>query len=188
MKRFIPFILLLALAFASDGQVVLQNAVLQNAVLGAAPSSPPPSDTAFITTVNSLDGNFNVALELGMRIVVGASPITITQLGRYVHSGDTGENLPMNLYDSGCSVLATVSVSTSGGTTGTFVYSAITPIVLSAGGTYYLTCTFDGGGDQWSNNGTTITTTGVAGTLASLSSCANSSGQTFGPVTFKYHL
>jgi len=116
------------------------------------------------TAVNS-HSNFQWDGYVGMKFTTGASGLTVSQLGRYVISGNT-QTHDLKLVDA---VTATdvpnsvVTVATSGATAGTFVYAALPAnVTLQANHTYYLLSHEGNGGsaDTWySGANTTITTT-----------------------------
>jgi hypothetical protein len=75
--------------------------------------------------------------------------MTVTALGALVQSGNTG-SIVVSLAIGG-TVLASVSISVTGATPGSFAYVSISPIGLTAGSQYYLAATVTSGGNQWSD-------------------------------------
>jgi hypothetical protein len=160
-------------------------------------AAPPPSgaETAYVTgrvlgTVRNDYTGF-----VGMRIGVGASPITVTALGRMYVAGNSGTHVLKLVNANGSDVAGgSVSLTMSGGTAGQFKYASLSsPVVLAAGATYYVASQETAGGDYWHNYDTTVTTTGVAAELSTGYSPGGgvwipdgTAGQTFGPVDFKY--
>lgn len=101
---------------------------------------------------------------LGMQITVGSSPITVTDLGRYFVTGNTGTHTVKIVNGStGADVPnASVSVSMPGGVNGQFKYvSLASPVTLSANSVYYIVSNEVNGGDQWYNS-SPVTTTSAA--------------------------
>jgi hypothetical protein len=96
---------------------------------------------------------------------VGGSPLNVTALGRYVISGNGGTHtLKLVSASNGADVPnSSVSVSLSGATAGQFKYAALgSPITLSANTSYYVVSQESSGGDQWADDTTSVTTSGVA--------------------------
>jgi len=132
---------------------------------------------------------------IGMSVTVGGTPLTVTGLGRIVAPGNTGSHLVklVNASTSQDVSGGSVSVPTSGGTAGSFVYATLTtPVTLSANTTYYIVSQETNGGDQWYDWNTTITTTNVAVDAASIwgtsgyNVVSGSSIHAYGPVDFQY--
>jgi hypothetical protein len=139
---------------------------------------------------------------VGMRIGVGASPITVTALGRIFVAGNSGTHIvKLVSAANGTDVPGgSVSLSMSGGVPGQFKYANLSsPVVLAAGATYYVASQETAGGDYWHNYDTTLTTTSVATDLSTVYKMAvnygsggtpwtsyGTAGQTFGPVDFTY--
>lgn len=129
---------------------------------------------------------------VGYQFIVGASPITVTQLGRWVVAGNNLTHL-MTLVNNLGTTLASVVVDTAGATSNTYLYGSISPYVLSAGGTYAILSNELSGGDQWLDNCTNFVTTSVA-TLDKYAyfpqggsyTVVGNSSQLPGPVNFKY--
>lgn len=159
------------------------------------------SATAFVTGVTSFGSLRNdFTGGVGMQIVIGGSPITVSQVGRWVVSGNSGTH-SVEIYNSGGTLVASGTVNTSGATSGAFAYAACTPVVLAAGGTYYVISQETNGGDQWYNSigssHTIVTKTGVAsivgayyrltdGTIGGDSSNLNEANNTYVIVNIKY--
>lgn len=147
----------------------------------------PPVSTEFITSslATSLRNDFSG--EVGFGFTVGASNITVTDLGRWVVSGNSGSH-NLRITD-GAVNLVTASVNTAGQPVG-YLYTPCTPTVLLAGVTYYLFSTEVNTGDQWYNEGV-VTSTAVATILGSYYifpgiTLSTAGSYTFVPVNFKY--
>lgn len=132
-------------------------------ILSGTGSVVTPSTPFMLTaTIGSTRSNHGNAL--GFRFTVGASPMTVTDLGRWRFSANTGSHLVKIVEDAvGFATLASVSIDMSSGTADTWKYAAITPFVLSASTDYILASDEVNGGDIWGDdNITSITTTGDA--------------------------
>lgn len=121
----------------------------------------PPAPTAFITSdpVTFLRSDYTG--ELGMKFTVGASDMTVSELARWVVSGNSGTHT-VRLADNTGATITSVSVNTSGQPVG-YCYVSITPVVLTAGTTYYLLSDELFSGDEWHEEGTVTET--AAGTV-----------------------
>ena len=162
------------------------------ATLTIQPAGAPPS---FVVskTLGTLRNNYTGWV--GMAIQVGGNPLTVSALGRIVVSGNSGAHaVKLVNGTTGIDVSGgSVSVSTSGGPPGGFVYGALTnPVTLSANTIYYLVTLETSGGDQWYGDDSTVQTTN-AGSVTSAVYLNGSSytilaaaGQTYGPVDFQY--
>lgn len=96
-----------------------------------------------------------------------SSPPTITQLGRWVISGNSGAHT-VHLFDTTFGgETANASVNTSLGTPGTYKYTAITPTTLIASHVYFLASSETASGDAWYDQDTTVTTDSAFGTMVS---------------------
>lgn len=184
------FILLL-LCQTIYGQVKLQNVKIPNAKLAQNAVSVPPSDTALVTSQALNNGTQNNAsLPIGMKIIVGGSPITVTSLGRWVISGNS-QTHTLRLRNSSCADLATVTVNCSGAPTGQYLYGSITPTVLSASTTYYVFSDENNSGDLWYSLQAVTTTAVVSDIEGAFDSggCTLTAGNGFSyvPVNLLYH-
>jgi hypothetical protein len=102
---------------------------------------------------------------VGMRFTVGASPLQVRALGRYVAAGNSAAHT-VKLVDAttGADVAGgTVSVATAGAPSGQFRYATLpAPVTLAAGHAYYLVSAEVAGGDRWYDFDTHLVTTGAA--------------------------
>lgn len=134
---------------------------------------------------------------LGFAFTVGAANITVTDIGRWVISGNSGTHL-ISLCsgtDGGPpTTLASLTVNTSGATSGAYLYGSITPVTLTAGVTYYIFSDELNGGDFWYDNNDTLTSTADATIIGSRYvsggniQAASSGTNGYVPPNFKYHL
>ncbi len=154
------------------------------------------NDLKFITglVLGTIRNDFNGWI--GMRFTVGSHPLSVTSLGRMISSGNTGtHSLKIVLASTGQDVAGTtVSVNTTAGTSGKFLYGALTsPVTLAAGTTYYLVSRETSGGDTWHDINTAITTgtdgtggPGVFGFGAGAWYIYGATNRSYGPVDFTY--
>ena len=105
---------------------------------------------------------------IGTRITIGASPRTVTALGRVRVSTNTGShtvklvNSATGLDVPGGSVL----LNMSSGTAGEYVYGLLpSPLTLDANTSYLVVSQEFNGGDQWHNDTNTVVTSTSVGTI-----------------------
>jgi hypothetical protein len=149
----------------------------------------------FVTGVNQLDPNLrNDLAAVGMVIVVGPNPVTVTALGRFMVAGNLATHTMMILDGSSQAPVATVAV-TPGGIVDSFVYAALdTPATLAANAKYYVVSVEQIGGDQFHNGQfTQVSTTAAARITGPVSEvngtfveAAPEAGFLFGPLDFLY--
>lgn len=84
---------------------------------------------------------------LGFAFTVPVGGLIVTSLGRWVISGNT-QTHAVNLVDNFGTIVATANIATSGEPDG-YKYASITPVILAAGGVYYLASQEFNGGDQF---------------------------------------
>lgn len=146
-------------------------------------------ETSFGSSRNDFTGS------AGFSFVVGASNITVTSLGRWALAGNS-QTHQITLYSSTSisSAIATVNVNTNGEPSGNFIYGTVSPVVLTAGGIYYLLSAENLNGDLWYNDsGTSLSTTSAA---AIITSCffvgagpisPGGGGESYVPPNFEYY-
>lgn len=137
----------------------------------------------------------------GFRFTVGAATITVTDLGMYKMSGDTGANT-LYLFDDAGNILSGSTLSNDQSLAADadgYIYTVLgTPIVLSAATTYRISCLFNTVAlNHYYDDNTTVTSTTditvdnscyiIPGTPASRGTNAGA-GHSYGPCNFKYHL
>lgn len=134
-------------------------------------------------------------LRCGFELLVGASPITVVQLGRWVVSGNSGTHTVRITDVSGNTLTnGTASINTSGATAGQIKYVTLgTPVVLSAATNYCILSDEVNGGDQFYDVDTIITTTAVITPVTGAYSTGEANigffggnPHTYGPVGFTY--
>ncbi len=98
-------------------------------------------------------------------MTVGAADITVTALGRWIISGSSHTHtIRIDLEGGGNIVTAVVDAV---GAPNGFKYTSITPVVLSAGVSYWVGSSEAVGGDPWFDDGTTYTTRSDAAIITS---------------------
>lgn len=128
-------------------------------------SSPPPAGTAFLTgyglSGESVRQDFTGFV--GMKFTVGASPVTVSAVGRIcVANNAQTHTVKFVNASSGSDVSGgSASVNMAGCTPGQFVYSTISPVTLPADASYYLVSQETQGGDLWYDQ-SVVSTTGAA--------------------------
>ena len=138
---------------------------IQQIVLAEVAPVAGPSGTPFILTQTPGTVRNDFTGCVGFIFTVGASPITITALGRWVVSGNSGTHV-VYITDGSTNIIASASINTSGATPGAYKYVAITPVVLTNAFTYSVYSAETNAGDQWYSDDTTIdSTTGGIGTI-----------------------
>ena len=153
------------------------------------------ADVPFVTgqTLSNLTLN-NSTTQRGFKFTnTSGTTVTITQLGRWVISGNN-QTHALSIYDSSPTPiqLATVTVNCAGATPGQFLYGTLTtPYVLAAGASCYIVSAETVGGDLWySNGGTNLTTTDIGVIQSAFISTVATDGadntRSLGPVSFQY--
>lgn len=182
-----------------DCLVTATNADGTSAGVASLPTSTVTSggggSTAFVIgqTLGSPARN-NSSYNDGMVFTVGAAPITITDLGRWVIAGNVQDHQIDLIRASDKVLLGSATQLGAGAIAGQFNYAALSPTIMLAANTqYYLLFHKIAGGDQFYNDaGSVLTTTGVATIDASVwfdgtnYNLGTTAGQSFGPLSFKY--
>ncbi|MBV8729266.1 MAG: hypothetical protein JO336_05605, partial [Acidobacteriia bacterium] len=105
---------------------------------------------------------------VGMSITVGPAPIVVKTLGRMVATGNVGTH-SVKIVDAATGNDiggSAITLNTSGGTPGQFVYNALpNPITLIANTTYYIVSLETSGGDAFYDSGATTAQTTADATL-----------------------
>jgi hypothetical protein len=153
--------------------------------------------TAFVTGVTSFGTiNNNFSGWVGFRLDVGAAPLTVKELARWVQSGNSATHtVKLVVVSTGADVVGgSVSVATSGAPAGQFKYvSLAAPVTLAANTSYYLVTQETSGGDAWYDRDNTALTHTAVGTIPNPAFLNGSTWSNngladhgFGPVNFKY--
>lgn len=143
------------------------------------------------TTVGHLRSDYGGWL--GVRITVGSTPMVVGALGRLVAPGNTGVHTVKIVNATTGNDIASVSVATSGGTSGTYIYASLaSPVTLSANTDYFILSQEVQSADAWYDNDTAVTTTPAAVIVGSTYGTAapyftfSTPGRMYIPVDFKY--
>ncbi len=156
---------------------------------------PPGGDVEFVT--NESLGTFrnNFAGGIGFKFTVGPSNITVTQVARWVIAGHQTDQHTVRIRNDAGAELASKALTISLAPGGAFWYEALaSPLVLTAGASYYILSDETAGGDFWYDDDTTLTTTSDATIQASAYEIGggvhtNTAGlHSYGPPSFMYHL
>ena len=149
--------------------------------------------TPFITgqTLGSVRNNYTDRVGFAFTTTV---TITIQALGRWVVSGNSQIH-GLYIFDNGQGgsyrgVLAVTALDTSTATPGAYNYTNLNSPLTLPPGSYTCVSSEVSGGDQWYDNNTTVTSTGVGSVTGSaLGGNPNgSAGQSYVPTNFKYTL
>jgi hypothetical protein len=153
-------------------------------------------ETAFVTgkTLGTIRNNLTAFV--GMKVTLGAAPVTVTSLGRIYVAGNTGTHT-VKIVNAGTGsdvAGASVSINMAAGTAANgFKYLALaTPVTLSANTAYYVVSQETSGGDQWYDFNTVLTTTNVGAVNNAIQRPSNSwvaaggANNSYVPVDFKY--
>lgn len=186
--RWIPILLLSFLTAHAQfgiGNPFYVSAFLKPAAAGGGGSC---SGTSWVTG-QTLGTPSTGAFGVGARFTIGASPVTVTCLGRWVISGNSQTHV-IRIRNNAGTDLGSVTVDCSGATPGEYVYAALSPPVVLAASTQYWIYSDEGAGDQWYFGGTTASVTAVATLTGSAywdgANNAVTNGENYGPVSFKY--
>jgi hypothetical protein len=189
LRKFINLLVLIFCASALVYGQVMQQAIVNSAVL----STPIVTGQSLGSTRN------NSSLCLGFEFTAPSSnPPTVTALGRWVVSGNSGSHtLYLGKYvGTTWTTVATVSVNTSGATAATYLYGSVTPVTLLTSTNYGLfSCELNTGDSFYDAVGTTVTINSAFGasetgayeanppTSGNLTQ-AGGAGHSYGPVNF----
>jgi glucose/arabinose dehydrogenase len=112
----------------------------------------PTATTALVTSVTPSEARNDFSGWVGMQLVVGSGDVRVTDLGRWVLTGNSRSH-SLKLVDAatGADVGGgSVELATPGMDPGRFHYAHLPqPVTLAAGRTYYLVSREDEGGDTW---------------------------------------
>ena len=151
--------------------------------------------TPLVTGVPSFGGLRNdFSGWIGFSFQVGAAPLTATDLGRWVVSGNGGSHT-VQLWNADGTVISggSVTVNTAGQAPGQFAYATLpTAVTLAANTTYIVMSQETYGADQWYDvYGTYITLSSAASPVIGmwappLTGAVGGDGQSYGPVNLRY--
>jgi archaellin len=156
----------------------------------------PPARTPLVTgaTLGTVSNAYT--RWQGASITVGASNITVTELGRMMAPYNTGtQTIKLVNASTGQDIAGgSVSISLTYWRAGQFKYGRLaTPVLLQAGQTYYVVCNETAGGNSWYNEQTPVTTTSAVSAIKPIWGSGPGSwnvistlGKEFGPLDIKY--
>jgi len=145
------------LAVLQDGESALSNEV--SATPAAAVPKPFVKSIVNGSVHNDFPGTPGTKGLLGMRIVVGASDLLVSQLGRNVLAGNSDSHVIKIVDESTNSDLGAVTVQTAGQTPDAFVFGSLTnPVLLKKNSGYYIVSEETAGGDTWKSSDTVVVT------------------------------
>ena len=155
------------------------------------------ADIPYATGQTITEGEVNVPVDQsgGFKFRnTSGTPITITQLGRWVNAGNKKTHA-LSIYDTSPTPVqvATVTIHCAGAPAGRYLYGTLpSPHILPAGASCYIVSSETAGGDTSHHNGGTNLTTTNIGTIVSArivgGRAIDGSDETrsFGPVSFQY--
>jgi hypothetical protein len=129
---------------------------------------------------------------LGCKITIGSASKTVTDIGRWVISGNSATHTLKILLASNNSLVASTSVNCSGATAGAYLYGSCTPATLAANTAYYLVSD-ETGGDSWyddcviANSGIATVNKSVYSINGGSSWVEDKNGEVYVPPNFKYY-
>jgi RHS repeat-associated protein len=135
---------------------------------------------------------------VGFQFTVGAVPMTVSSLGRWVVSGNSGNHTVQLFTATGTAISSgSVTVSTAGQPAGQFAYAPLaSPVTLAANTTYVLMSQETLSDDQWYDYGDTLVTLGGTASGAAavwadinpppINPAFGGGGMSYGPVNLKF--
>lgn len=164
---------------------------LQQITLGLGGSAPPPAGNPWLlgTTTGTLRNNLD--WWVGCRLDGGAVDTTVTHLGHIWLTGNSGTRTVV-IYVPGGALVATAVVDMSAGVNDEYNYTAITPVVLTAGAPYNLSSLEVNGGNQWRDLANAPAQSSAAVLFSAAAHATDPAnltlfdlGKLYGPVNFK---
>ncbi|HLG98216.1 MAG TPA: hypothetical protein VKX49_18005 [Bryobacteraceae bacterium] len=156
--------------------------------------SVPP--TAFVRSVSLGTLRNDFTGWIGMELQVGNVALTVSTLGRMAAPGNTGTHVVKLVSATGADIAGgSVSVNTSGASSGSFVYVALgAPIKLNANTVYYLVTQETVGADLWYDLDSTIQNVPVGSIVTPVYNgggsyttiTPNRNGHSYGPLDFQF--
>ncbi len=133
--------------------------------LAFALSGPPApcQEVPLVTSFTPGTVRNNYTGWLGMRLLVGASPLDVRSLGRvYLNGNVQNHELRLVRASDGVTVASTIWTPTGGSDKQIKHMPLAVPVMLDANTEYYLASQETSGGDQWFHRDTTVVTTTAA--------------------------
>ena len=119
----------------------------------AALSGPSGPTASLLVSYTPGGDRSDIVGEVGVRLGIGPTPISVTWMGMRVHTGNSGPRT-LNLYEYFADTLqATVTVDLTGKTAGDWVWAGIAPVTLAANGYYALMMATTAGMQPWNDIG-----------------------------------
>lgn len=163
---------------------------------GDAGIAPKATRTDAVTSATPGVTRNNFANWAGCRFTVGANPLTVYELGRWVFTGNTQSHEARIVRASDLAEVASATVATSGKTAGTFAYALCIPVTLQANTSYYLWAKENAAGDTCADETGNLTptadwtvdfpATGVLTNNVWTVTPGSGAGHGAGPVSFRY--
>lgn len=156
--------------------------------------SLPPTPWVTGQTLSATTRN-NSNSWLGMKFTVGAAPVTVRELARWVIAGNSGSHVVKLVSASNNADLGAVTVITAGAPAGFKYVALVTPVTLAANASYYLVSKETSGGDLFYQYDTAVATTGAATVTTAIGSVTGASAffiggvagsSSYGPVSLTY--
>lgn len=119
--------------------------------------NPSSSATPYIISQSPSSLHPGHTGDVGMQITVGSGNITVSELGRFFITGNSG-NHTLKIVSSGGGTVTSTTINMSGGTNLQFKYVAISPVTLNAGQVYYIVSSETSGGDRFHDTSAPSTT------------------------------
>ena len=181
-------------------RVTAVNSVGESDLSAEASATPNWPFGAFVTAVTPGDTRQGPTGFYGMAIEIGAVPLKIQTLGRYVPPQFTGPH-EVRLIDGATNVeLGHASVDMNSPKENDFRYAPLEPadvtvqeVILEAGGTYYILSQEFTSGDEFFDQNTVIQTRPEASVVSAIYSDSpglyvpvGGQDQSYGPVSFQY--
>ena len=125
-----------------------------------------PHLVASVSSLGTLHNDYTGYV--GMKFTTGANTVPVTQLGRWVVSGNS-QSHPIKLVNASTGALVAITVvNTAGATPGAFAYGRLSsPVTLAANTAYYLVSQETSGGDRWYDYASTVASTGLVASIDS---------------------
>jgi hypothetical protein len=146
--------------------------------------------TAAVTSYTPGTARNNSTAAFGINFIADSN-MTVTELGRWVISGNSQTHTVTIRNNAGAS-LGSVSIDASSGA-GAFKYAVLSsPVSLTAGNRYWILSDETNGGDQWYNGDSAVSFTADFSSIFSAYFVSvgdfgsEVSGKNHGPVSFKY--
>jgi hypothetical protein len=188
---------------AALGASVYGTGSSYSAISNSAGHMYGPLDFKYASSISAFVSSFHLGTQrnnysgwVGTTFTVGATPLTVNALGRYVSAGDSASHI-VKFVDAATGVDVaggSVSVVTAGATAGGFAYATLgTPVTLKANATYFIVSAETAGGDHWYDLDTTVQSApagtvgrAVYGSGSSFTVAQSVTGHSYVPLNFQF--